>query len=124
MRKLILALVAAVSVAGCSRVGLGRADEGSAFVDFRNESAEQASLYAMAESGGDAVRLGTVNSGNTETLRVPEFIAGRRGTVRFFARLLARSETPTSGPVSLGPGDHYQVTLPPGRNSLTILPGS
>jgi hypothetical protein len=50
----------------------------------------------------------------------PEFT--QRGTLNFVARLLARSDLPQTGPVSIRPGEHYEVRLQANAMLLTFLP--
>lgn len=88
---------------------------------FSNESLDQATVYVVAP-GMDFRRVGTVIAGRTDTLQVPVEFA-RRGTVNIVARLLARSEVPQTGPVSLRPGEHYQVRLQVDGRVLSFLPG-
>lgn len=92
-----------------------------ALIYFTNESLDQAAVYITA-SGLDFRRIGTVMSGRTDTLTVPSDIASRGGTVNIVARLLARSELPQTGPVTIFPGERYQVRLPPDARLLAFLP--
>ena len=87
---------------------------------FTNESLDQATVYVVA-AGMDFRRIGVVIPGRTDTLEVPTSIA-TRGTVNIVARLLARSEVPQTGPVSLRPGEHYQVRLQIDAKVLSFLP--
>jgi hypothetical protein len=119
MRKLMLVLTLCAAAA-CGRIGLGN-NENDVMIDFKNESTEQATLYVVPTSG-EQIRLGMATAGATETFRVPESVAVR-GSVTFAARMLARSETPTTGTVTIRPGDRYIVTLPSSRAALTVLPG-
>ena len=89
---------------------------------FVNESLEQADVFAAAQ-GGETVRIGTIQAGRTETLKVPQqFVT--RGSVIIVVRLLARSGTIRTGPISISPGDRFQVRLPVNSNQLTVLPVS
>jgi hypothetical protein len=88
---------------------------------FTNEALDQAAVY-MAASGLDFRRIGTVTSGRTDTLTVPSDLSMRGGTVNILARLLARSELPSTGPVTILPGERYQVRLPPDARTLSFLP--
>jgi len=86
---------------------------------FRNDSFSQATVYVVAE-GSDSRRLGVVFGGKTDTLTVPaEYI---RGAVNIVARLLARSEVPQTGRVSVNPGEWYEVTLTSDARMLSFLP--
>jgi hypothetical protein len=88
---------------------------------FTNQSLDQAAVY-IAASGLDFRRIGTVAAGRTETITVPSDLATRAATVNIVARLLARSELPQTGPVSIRPGERYEVTLPPDARLLSFLP--
>ena len=88
---------------------------------FTNEALEQATVY-MVVPGADFRRIGTVFPGRTDTLRVPADLALRGGTVNIVARMLARSELPQTGPVSIRPGGEYQVRLPMDARLLSFLP--
>jgi len=86
---------------------------------FRNDSFSQATVYVVAE-GSDFRRVGVVFGGRTDTLTVPaEYI---RGAVNIVARLLARSDLPQTGSVSLRPGEWYEVTLTSDARLLSFLP--
>ena len=86
---------------------------------FRNDSFSQATVYVVAE-GADFRRVGVVFGGKTDTLTVPpEYI---RGAVNIVARLLARSDLPQTGSVSVLPGEWYEVTLTSDARLLTFLP--
>jgi hypothetical protein len=122
MRKLMMLVgcVALAAAAACSRgVRVGSAE--STIVDFRNESSEQAGVYVVGPAGEES-RLGTVNAGMTQQLRVPDDFV-RRGAVSFYARLLARSDRPSTGRVNMQVGDRFRITLPASLGSLSVLPG-
>ncbi|MDF2773365.1 MAG: hypothetical protein K0S86_2860, partial [Geminicoccaceae bacterium] len=87
---------------------------------FTNESLDQATVYVVAP-GVDFRRLGTVIAGRTETLTVPQEFT-LRGTVNIVARLLARSELPQTGSVSIRPGERYEVRLQFDAKLLSFLP--
>ena len=115
-----LTYIAVVStVVGCGPRRRGP-DQPLATVEFANESIDQATVYVVAP-GADFRRIGTVIPGRTETLTVPaEFT--NRGTVNFVARLLARSEVPQTGPVSVLPGERYVIRLQMDGRALSFLP--
>lgn len=121
-RVAAFALVAALPA--CSRHHPGEAidlDE-PAMMTFRNESLAQADVFAIAQ-GSNAMRIGTVMAGRTETLRIPAEVANR-GTIRIVARLLASSALPNSGTIAIHPGEHLDVRLPLDQRTLVVLPGS
>jgi hypothetical protein len=88
---------------------------------FKNESLEQAEVFAVGRSGG-AERLGTVFAGHTDTLTIPEGTLPPGESVDFVARLLTRRVTPHGGPVAVHPGEWLAVTLPTTTNLLSALP--
>ena len=110
-----LALVAAAC--GPARRGSG---EPPAAIIFSNESLDQATVYIVVP-GMDFRRLGTVIPGRTDTLTIPpEF--SNRGTLNIVARLLARPDLPQTGPVSVRPGELYNVRLLVDAKLLSFLP--
>ena len=114
-----------LSVAACasgpSRPNSQYSPEDPAVVYFENQSTEQAAVYAV--SGGESRRIGTVFAGQLAKLRVPATMVAR-GSVNIFARMLARTETPQSGSISIRPGSSYEVTLLPDRRTIMVLPGT
>lgn len=119
---LVAALAALVTgAAACHRRSLDEIHSNDpAILVFRNEALEQAAVYAVS-GNRNAQRIGTVMSGRTDTLTVPaDMTLG--GSVVIFARLLARSMQPSTGSVSILPGEWYQVTLPPDARLLAIVP--
>jgi len=119
LRRLTLLLVAFTAVA-CGPRRRGPAEPLATLV-FSNESLDQATVYVVAP-GADFRRIGTVIPGRTETLTVPaEFT--NRGTLNIVARLLARSDVPQTGPVTLRPGERYEVRLQGDGRVLSFLPG-
>ena len=116
------AMIAAVSgLAACGPFNRAGPQQQPATLVFTNESIDQADVYAVV-SGSQAVRIGTVFAGRTESLRVPNDIAGRGANINVFARLLARRNTPSTGPIPINPGDRYQIRLPADQRQLVVLP--
>jgi hypothetical protein len=91
-------------------------------IEFKNESLAQADVFVSAASSG-ARRLGTVFAGRTETLTIPKDIA-IRGSINIVARLLARSQLPSTGSIAISPGTHLSVRLPPDEKGLYVLPAN
>jgi hypothetical protein len=119
LRRLV-PLVAIVVVAACGPVRRG-AGPAPTLLYFTNESLHQAAVYIAAPGLGFR-RIGTVFAGRTDTLTVPAELATRGGTLNIVARLLARSDVPQTGPVSIRPGEQYQVTLPLNSRLISFLP--
>jgi hypothetical protein len=92
-----------------------------AIVVFTNESTDLADVYAVSSSGATA-RIGSVTAGRTESLRIPVTVLGGTGVVNVVARILASSRRPSSGQITLRPGDKIAITLPSTQNILTVLP--
>ena len=113
--------IAAATVGACGTVHRG-SGEPPALLYFTNESLDQADVYAVS-SGGASTRIGTVSGGRTDTLTVPRDVVARNDNVNLVARLLARSVTPSSGPIPIRPGDHLAVRLPIDQKMLVVLPG-
>lgn len=113
----VVLILAATAACGSARSG---PTEPPAVLIFTNESLDQATVYVVAP-GVDFRRLGTVIPGRTEMLEVPrEFTA--RGTVNIVARLLARSDLPQTGSVSIRPGERYEVKLQLDGKVISFLP--
>jgi hypothetical protein len=120
VRSAMLAL-AIVAAAACSPFRRGGSGNPPAVLYFTNESLDQADIYAVS-TAGQPVRIGTVFAGRTDTLVVPADIAARADNVNLVARLLARSATPSSGPIPIRPGNRFQVRLPVDQRTIVVLP--
>ena len=94
---------------------------GPAAVIFSNQSLDQADVYAVVQ-GQSAVRIGTVMAGRTDTLTVPSDVTAPGAQVNIVARILARSIAPSTGAVSIYPGQSYTVTLSSDEKILSFLP--
>ena len=121
-----IALLAVAALSACHRNRTAseidaEANEPST-IEFKNESLAQADVFVAASSSGPR-RIGTVFAGRTETLTIPHEIAVR-GTVTVVARLLARSHTPSSGALAIGPGTHLSVRLPLDEKTLYVRPAT
>jgi hypothetical protein len=117
--RLLSALVV-VGTAACTPMRRGGGVPTARLV-FSNHSLSQADVFLVAQGLG-ARRVGTVMAGQTDTLVVPSDITSRGGTVNVVARLLARSQAPQTGPVSILPGETYEVRLPTDGRLLSFLP--
>ena len=121
-RLVRVTLAAAIAaLAACGPLRRVPASE-RALIYFTNESLDQADVYGIVP-GSRAVRIGTVFAGRTDTLTIPTELL-RLGNVNVVARLLAKSNTPSSGPVSINPGDRLQVRLPVDQKLLVVLPAN
>jgi hypothetical protein len=121
LRHLALALAMAGSFDTASRGRFMQNGQPAATVIFANESMNQADVYAVL-AGGQSQRIGTVFAGRTDTLDIPSNVTSAGGTVSIVARLLAHAYAPSTGPLTLNPGDRIRVTLPSTARSLSVLP--
>ena len=119
---IIASALALAGTAACGPFHRGKNSQPPALLYFTNESLDQADVYAVA-SNSQRTRIGTVSGGRTDTLTVPTDIAARGDNVNIVARLLAKSATPSSGPVPIRPGDRLVVRLPIDEKMLVVLPG-
>jgi hypothetical protein len=110
------------AVVSCSHTPPGVSTTEKTLIQFNNESLEQADVFVQA-SGTDARRIGTVMAGQTATLEIPPDVA-IKGSVTIFARLLARSNRPSSGPLAISPGTKLSVRLPLDTKTLFVLPAA
>ena len=120
LRGLGLALALGVTAA-CGPLRNRATPQERAVISFTNESLDQADVYAVTAT--QAIRIGTVLDGRTEELVVPADIAFRGQNMNVVARLLAQSYRPSSGPISLSPGQRITVRLPMDQRMLVVLPG-
>jgi hypothetical protein len=116
-RIAVLAVVAASAACAPFR----RAGPPDAVVRFKNDSPDQADVYAIGSSGGSQ-RIGTVFAGRSEILRVPSSITGGAYRVNVIARIFPSSRVVPSGPFTLAPGDTMNVSLTADEKLLSVLP--
>ena len=124
MRRLYPVIVGVLSIsAACHNMSNNHSAAGelAAVVVFSNESLDQAAVYAVVP-GGESIRIGTVMAGKIDTLTVPASIANSGRTVSIVARPLASSLVPSTGPVSIGPGDWISVRLQADNRNMVVLP--
>ena len=121
-RQLILpALLVVLPACSRNQANTDVASGDATVVEFNNESLAQADVFVRAQ-GADTRRIGTVMAGRKEELVVPREIVNA-GSITVFARLLARSGVPSTGPVAVAPGTHLSVRLPVDERTLVVLPG-
>jgi hypothetical protein len=120
LRRLALAVLIVAAAIACSPLRRGPSAAPATLI-FTNESLDQATVYVVVP-GFEFRRIGTVMAGRTETLRVPAELAARAGTVNVVARMLARSDVPQTGPVSIRPGEQYELRLPITGRLISFLP--
>ena len=115
-----LGVAIALSVTAACGPLRNRPAQEQAILSFTNESVDQADVYAVV--GTQAIRIGTVLAGRTERLVVPPDIAFRGSNVNVVARLLAQSNRPQTGPITLRPGERLEIRLPMDQRALVVLP--
>lgn len=122
--RLLAALAAAALAAPLSACGPKvRNTAPPAMLEFRNESAERAEIYALRPSGGGAMRIGTVEAGRTAQIRVPVSALGADRAVSFRARISGRPRIAlTTQVLPLGEGERVAVRLPPDLKLLAVVP--
>jgi hypothetical protein len=113
--------VAVLGACGSARRSGPAGSASPPLVIFENQSLSEAAVFVVPR-GGSRVRIGTVQPGRTDTLRVQTSALGGSGSVTIIARLLTLSRTPSTGPISLLPGDRIAVTLPSDARILSVLP--
>lgn len=123
MLRRAVAAALVIGAAACGHMGIGSGPQEDALVVFRNQSTDQADVYAIAP-GSDFVRIGTVFPGATDTLRVRNSLVAQGAGVNIVARLLARSNTPSSGVIPLHSGDMFEVSLQPDGRTMVALPAT
>ena len=111
---------AVVAAAACGAMH-HRGGDYTARIIFENQSLDQADVYAVG-TAGDPIRIGTVFGGRTDTLTVDLNSLSGDGSVNIAARILATSRRPSTGRVTLRPGDYLRVTLPTQETMLSALP--
>ena len=121
MRRTIALVVAAASLAGCVHKLIQQ--EPDPIVIFRNDSPDQADVYAVG-SGGDPIRIGTVFAGRSEVFRVPGTIIGGSSRVNIIARMFPGGRVIRTGEFSLPPGESMTVRLTTDEKILSVLPSS
>jgi hypothetical protein len=119
IRRAAVVVAAAMALTSCGPFHRGSQPE--SVVVFRNQSPDQADVYAIG-SGGDPIRIGTVFAGRTETLRVPSAITGASSRVNVVARIFPTGRVVVTGPFTLMPGDSMDVTLTGDQKILSVLP--
>jgi hypothetical protein len=116
-------MVGMVGAAACGHLGMGGPGAEDALIVFHNESLDQADVFAVAP-GTNFERIGTVFPGRTDTLRVRASMVATGSGVNIVARLLARSNTPSTGNIPLHSGDMFDVRLNSDGRSMSALPSS
>jgi hypothetical protein len=117
----IAAAFCIVAASACGHFGMGGSAPADGLIVFHNESLDQADVYAVAP-GSSFERIGTVFPGRADTLRIRSSILTQGSGVNIVARLLARSNTPSSGMIPLHSGDMFDVRLTADGTQIVALP--
>jgi hypothetical protein len=120
-RSLWLGIVLAGTLVACGPIRRGASSASRALLVFNNQSLHQADVYAVIP-GSEAIRIGTVFPGRTDTLSVPIAIVDRGQNFNVVARLFANGGTPQTGPIALRPGESLEITLPVDGKLLAVVP--
>ena len=119
----------AVAVLACVAIACGKSKKSGApapevepaVVTFTNQAQYEAVVFAQPR-GGLQVRVGTVQPGRTERLLLRSAALGAGGSVTIIARVSMLNRAPSTGAVTLLPGDRVDVTLTSQANMLSIVP--
>jgi hypothetical protein len=68
-------------------------------------------IYAL--NGAQRIRLGTVTGNSTRTFRIPRYLVGGAGSLRFLADPIGGNRTPVSEEMTVQPGELVTLTIPP-----------
>ncbi len=117
----VVAAACVVAFAACGHLGMGGSGPADALIIFHNESLDQADVFAVAP-GSNLERIGTVFPGRTDTLRVRSSMVSTGSGINIMARLLARSNTPSTGNIALHSGDMFDVRLTADGRTMSALP--
>jgi hypothetical protein len=126
MGRRVVAAACVVGVVGttaCGHLGMGGSSPADGLIIFHNESLDQADVFVVAQ-GTSFERIGTVFPGRTDTLRVRSSILASGSGVNVVARLLARSNTPSTGNIPLHTGDMFDVRLAADGRTISALPAT
>lgn len=113
VRKLLLAALFVLGVGGCA------GNRQSAPVDpnmpttlaIENEARNDMRIYVYR--GGQKIRLGTANMGETTTFKLPRSVVAGAATVRVIAEPIAGRRPSISEEIMLIPGDQISMRILP-----------
>lgn len=116
----LVTVMSAALLGACATAGSGPQGGDRTRIVFTNEADESAMLFAVLASGAE-VRMGTIEAGVTDTLRVPAVLIAREH-VEFVARLRLRGVIQNSGPVAVSNGQWLAMRLQYDGRMLVVLP--
>jgi hypothetical protein len=113
LTRLLTALMVAGGLAGCAHNPNAepRIRPRPTYVEVNNEAWLDMTIYVI--DGAARMRLGTVGSTHSSTLRLPESMVGAGRMIRFQADPIGSSRTATSFEINVNPGETIHLTIPP-----------
>ena len=120
-RPAVFALAVAAAACGPSKKQGAVPEAEPVEVTFTNQSQYEAAVFAIPR-GGLQMRVGTVQPGRTERLLLRNSALGAGGTVSIVARVTLLRRAPSTGAVTLQPGDRVVVTLSSQADLLSLVP--
>jgi hypothetical protein len=106
-----LLLLGVVTACARNRTGEPRLQPRPTYVEVDNQAWLDMTLYVL--DGGSRVRLGTVSSTRTTTLRIPDALVGPGRMLRFQADPIGSSRVATSFEINVTRGETLHLTIPP-----------
>jgi hypothetical protein len=82
------------------------------FVQIDNQAWLDMTIYVV-EVGGSRMRIGSVSSTRTTTLRIPDGMVGPGRRLRFQADPVGSNRVATSFEINVEPGETIRLTIPP-----------
>jgi len=84
---------------------------GPTLLKVENQGFADMNIFVLSE--GRRVRLGTVTGNTTATFTIPADLVGGAREMRFLADPIGGSSRPVSDDISVLPGDHVSLVIPP-----------
>lgn len=107
----LMAVIGLLFLAACGgRRNAGEFETRETNVRVNNQAWLDVNLYVL--DGARRVRLGTVPSTTTRTLRIPESVVGLGRPLRFQADPVGSSNVASSFEIMVSPGRTVQLTIP------------
>ena len=125
MMKRRLLAVALLSVgAACSHFARSAEPEPQdqvTTVKVENQNFQDMNVYVLG-SGGERVRLGLVTSLSTQVFTIPADIVRMSPQIRFLLHPIGARRNPISETITVMPGDHVELTIPPLYETTQVVP--
>lgn len=113
-RHLRVAIVGALAltIAACATRGsASRTPESATYVEVRNQSWQDQTVYVLRSS--QRIRLGTVTGSSTQRLRIPSNLLFGATPLAFVVDPIGSSRQATSMEIMVTPGETVTLTIPP-----------